>query len=84
MSGPLTDGSEGRPLSEITVFYPAEPQQLRLQNAIDRFLFEMRSEGSVLSPAECGEPGKIRQFLSAAEHLGEPGPHRPAQLNMVG
>jgi hypothetical protein len=84
MSGLPAVSSGSRPFSEITVFYPAEPQQLRLQNAIDRFFFELRFEGDGLSPAECGEPGKIRQFLRAAEHLGEPGPHRPAQLNTVG
>ena len=84
MSGPPAVSSGSRPLFEVTVFYPAEPQQLRMQNAIDRFLFEMRFEDSGLFPAECGEPAKIRQFLSAAEHLGEPGPNRPAQLNTVG
>lgn len=83
MSALLTDSFEGRPLPEVTVFYPLEPQQLRVQNAIDRFFFEMRFEGSGLSPAECGEPGKIRAFLNAAENIGRQDLHRPPQLNTV-
>ena len=83
MSGLVTDGFGSRSLPEVTVFYPLEPQQLRVQNAIDRFFFEMRFEGSGLSPAECGEPGKIRQFLKAAETSGGPELLRPPQLNTV-
>lgn len=73
----------GRAFPEITVTFSLEPQQLRLQNAMDRILFEMRFGESGLSPEECGEPGKIRQFLNAAEHNGEPEPHRPSRLNTI-
>ena len=63
-------------IPEITVTFSLEPQQLRLQNAIDRILFEMRF-GGTQAEAQCGDPGRIRQFLNAAEHSGEPEPHRP-------
>lgn len=72
----------GRAIPEITVTFSLEPQQLRLQNAIDRILFEIRF-GGAQAEAQCGDPGRIRQFLNAAEHSGEPGPYRPARLNTV-
>ncbi len=73
----------GRGVPEITVTFSLEPQQLRLQNAIDRLLFEMRFGGNNLSEAEHGNPGQIRQFLNAAEHSGKPEPPRPVRLNTV-
>lgn len=71
-----------RNVPEITVTFSLEPQQLRLQNAIDRILFEMRF-GGTKSETEHGNLGQVRQFLNAAEHSGKPEPHRPFRLNTV-